>query len=345
MRHRKQIFLFVVAVLIPSLTLVLFTQKIVRQEKELAVKRLSEERGRRAKEIGRDILLRLERMKLEELRNESAIQAHPDEYSPSRPEIVMLGVVEDGRLFLPWELRPAGFQTGRESPGSTETAKKMRAGEVAEFQKKDIALAENLYRQALARSENDQREYIRLLLARVLAKSGQTAESGKHYRVLLALHPRERDQDGIPLYLYAAERLSTAAESGQEIVARIGAALKERPWLSPPEASLADSVLERISAQAGSSDRLKTQVMSFRSALVSFMDKAQRLLVLQKGFSGYFFQRAGDRSARIADPVWEVGPKGDWLLGLGPPRENKQILLVVDIRVLSESLSTDADFR
>lgn len=345
MRHRKQILLFLAAVFIPSLTLILFTQKIVRQEEELAVKRLSEERDRLAKEIGRDVLLRLERMKLEESRSEAAMLAHPDEYAPSRPEIVMLGVVEDGRLFLPWELRPAGFQINRESPGTTGTAEKIRAGERAEFQGKDLALAANLYRQALAGSENAQRENVRLLLARALAKSGQTAESGKHYRVLLALHSREKDQDGIPLYLYAAERLSTAAGSGQEIVARIGAALKERPWLSPPEASLADSVLERISAQAGSSDRLKTQVMSFRSALASSMDKAQRLLVLQKGFSGYFFQRAGDRSARIADSAWEVGPKGDWLLGLGPPRENRQILLVVDIRVLSESLSTDADFR
>ena len=103
LRHGKQILLFLSAVLVPSLTLVLFTTRIVRQEKELSVKRLADDRERRAQEIGREILLRLERMKLEEAQKLEASLARPDAARPGRSEVVMLGFVEDGRLILPWE--------------------------------------------------------------------------------------------------------------------------------------------------------------------------------------------------------------------------------------------------
>ena len=186
LKHRKQIFLFLAAVLIPSLTLVLFTRQIVRQEKELSAKRVADDRERRAREIGQALLLSLERMKLEEARMEEAILARPDEYRPGTPEIVMLGLVEDGRLILPWERPSAAVLGGNTAAGDSRVADAVRAGERAEFERKDLDSAAEMFRRALALGGSE-REYVRLLLARVLAKSGRTAEAFKQYETLLAL--------------------------------------------------------------------------------------------------------------------------------------------------------------
>jgi hypothetical protein len=245
LKHRKQIFLFLVAVLIPSLTLVLFTRQIIRQEKELSAKRAADDRERRAREIGRDLLLRLERMKLEEAQSEEKIFAHPDEYYPARSEIVMLGRIEEGRLFLPWE-GPAPVSAAKAATArDAQIAKMIRAGEKAEFEQKDLVLATDLFRQAYSAGGNES-DYTRLLLARVLAKSGKAAEAFKHYEILLALSARQKDEDGIPLFLYSAERLSNSPGYFDKVAARIDADLKEKRWMSPQESFLIDSILGRI---------------------------------------------------------------------------------------------------
>ena len=123
MRHRKQILLFFAAVLIPSLALIFFTQKIVRQEKELSFKRADDEQRRLAREIGRDLLFRLERLKAETSQNEAAVLSRPDEYSPPRPEIVMVGLVEEDRLFLPWEIPYATAGTVRRTTADPRAQK------------------------------------------------------------------------------------------------------------------------------------------------------------------------------------------------------------------------------
>ncbi|MDH4195983.1 MAG: hypothetical protein OEW05_01090, partial [Candidatus Aminicenantes bacterium] len=264
MRHRKQIFLFLVAVLIPSLTLIFFTQKILRQEKELSLKRAADERRRLALEIGRELHLRLEGLKLEVSQSETATLAHPDEHSPSRPEIVAVGFVEDGRLFLPWDVTPRSSQALRESLKAPDIARMIRGGERAEFEKKSPALAADLYRQALGAAAGEGKAYIRLLLARALAKSGRQAQAHEHYEILLDLSPREKDEDGMPIYLYAADRLANVPRYAERVADRIGAALAAKPWMSLPESGLVASLLERIDAQAGISDRTKSLLMALR---------------------------------------------------------------------------------
>lgn len=345
MRHRKQIILFLAAVLIPSLTLVFFTREIVRQEKELSAKRVVDERRRRAQEIGREILLHLERIKLEESKNEKAILAYPDEYRPSRPEIVMLGQVDEGRLVLPWELRPLTPVAGRTKSENPDVKTKIRAGERAEFERKDFALAADLYRQAHAASEYEDKDYARLLLARVLTKSGKTAEALAHLRILLALPSRQKDEDGIPLYLYAADRLMTLSGDGERVAARIGAALEEKPWMFPPEASMVDSILARISTHPGTADQVKPLITRLRDTLSTYLIKAERLLALQKGFARYMFSLRPEGPDRPSAPIWEVDEKGEWLIGLGPSQTDRHLLFLVDVRALSETLRSNADFR
>jgi hypothetical protein len=53
--HRKQVALFLIALLLPVTVLVGLTLRMVRQERELALKRAADERLRVAAEIGRDL--------------------------------------------------------------------------------------------------------------------------------------------------------------------------------------------------------------------------------------------------------------------------------------------------
>ena len=105
--HRKQILLFLIAVILPSLVLVVFTLHMISQEKELAQKRAVDERRRLAGEIGQHLLVRLEKIKLQEVSaatNWTQLSANCD-YANS--EVVLIGLVEGNRpdsLFLLFKL-------------------------------------------------------------------------------------------------------------------------------------------------------------------------------------------------------------------------------------------------
>jgi len=56
-RHFKQIILFLLTILLPSLGLIFLTVRMVRQEKELAERRGSEARHLVARQIGDELLI------------------------------------------------------------------------------------------------------------------------------------------------------------------------------------------------------------------------------------------------------------------------------------------------
>jgi len=98
--HGRLVLLFLVAVILPSLALVLFTLRMIGQERELGEKRLLDDRTRLAAEIGRFLLLRLESIKLQEA---GAAQPLSRSHEYKNPEVVLVGRVIQDRLLLPWE--------------------------------------------------------------------------------------------------------------------------------------------------------------------------------------------------------------------------------------------------
>jgi predicted Holliday junction resolvase-like endonuclease len=104
--HRKQIVLFLLAVIVPSLVLVLFTLRMVRQEKELAKRQVVEERRQKAVEIGGHILLRLEKIKIDESSEGETEHGRISGFGYRNPEVVFVGLLLDERLVPPWELNP-----------------------------------------------------------------------------------------------------------------------------------------------------------------------------------------------------------------------------------------------
>jgi len=164
--YRRQIFLFLAAVIVPCLALVVSSVLGVRQEKELAEKRRAEDDRRRAIEIGQHLLVRLEKVKLEESQ-EAAFRPERLSFSIYRnPEVILIGRISEGRLLLPWESSP-GFLESQRGLNDSDFRRKIEEAENTEFQKKDAAEAAAQFRQVMAEAgQGAQKAYARLLLAR-----------------------------------------------------------------------------------------------------------------------------------------------------------------------------------
>ncbi len=77
---------------------------MISQERELAERGRAEETRRLASEIGQQLLVRLEKIKLQEV---SALESQAKKHRGWKyvnPEVVLMASVEKNRLLLPWEL-------------------------------------------------------------------------------------------------------------------------------------------------------------------------------------------------------------------------------------------------
>jgi len=177
LRHRRRIFLFLVAVVVPCLVLVALGLRIVRQDRELAEKRAGEERVRQINQIRKDAWSKLEEIKLR-----AAAGQHP-------AGVVVVTPVKPRELARDAEIEE---------------------GERAEFAGNDPGKAAEHYRGALSSARRPvQTAYARLLLARALYKTGNTIGAEAEWRTLLNTPFDITDEHGVPFALYAAERLKT----------------------------------------------------------------------------------------------------------------------------------------
>ena len=102
-RHRRQVFLFLVAIIVPCLVLVYLSLRIISQDRELAEKRLAEDRSRLVRELHYELLTHLENIKRQQI---SEIEAQPGQAIPvdiENPAVALVARAEEGRLILPWD--------------------------------------------------------------------------------------------------------------------------------------------------------------------------------------------------------------------------------------------------
>jgi signal transduction histidine kinase len=154
-------------------------------------------------------------------------------------------------MVLPWEEKRLS-----RLPGSEFTRHQLE-GESLEFRANDAKGAIAAYRQALdiAHSPMENCE-AQLWLGRALSKAGLMKDAADIYQAMLGKCGAIADDDGIPLGLYAAERLLTAAPNsaaGEYVVHRINVG----HWRPPSEAYLLRSLLNAISNDARNQASLK----------------------------------------------------------------------------------------
>jgi signal transduction histidine kinase len=197
-RHKRQIFLFLAAILVPAALLIGLAVRILSQDGELATKRAADQRMAAVSQLRRELTASLEAIKLQEMNRQIRSPNQPQE--SGNPAVVFTATLEGDRLVLPWEAAPP--------PDSAEFAKHRQEGEAQEFVKKDNAAAAAGYRLALAAARRPSESAdARLRLARALFKAGNAEEASRVYQILLGDSSGARDEQGVAYGFYAAKRL------------------------------------------------------------------------------------------------------------------------------------------
>jgi hypothetical protein len=224
-RHKRQILLFVATILVPGAVLVGMSSRMVYQDQELAAARLAGQKRAALDQLRRELEARLETIKLEEI-NRRIRGTSPDENS-GNPAIIFTAQLEGDRLLMPWEAEAP--------PEPAEFVRHREEGESREFASKDFPGAVAQYRLALSAASVAQVPRVRMLLARALAKSGQTDEATRIYKSLLNALPDARDDLGVGVRFYAAERLLASGREKDAAIAFLRKQVEGNGWITLPE--------------------------------------------------------------------------------------------------------------
>lgn len=343
--HRKQILLFLITVLLPSLVLIFLTVRMIGQEKELTQKRMTDERRRVSREIGQLLLVRLENIKLQETSAASDWQHMPAEMSYVNPEVVLICLVDGRQLMLPWE-RNQDIENAGQYLSDPEFAQKIRQAEREEFAQKNYTQAVRLYKQILNTTKHPvQREYSRLLVARALLKSSQRAEALANYREILRLPYTVSDEYGIPLSLYAAGRLLADEEGHEDILGHIQTEIQKEHWLSPSGSYLLLDLLEDFLLAAPDAE-LRAAANDCNELIQKHIQKLEQGMALQNDFLTLGIAANSGNPTAKKNPLWISYGNSPWLVSLSESlSERSPFLVVVSAQKVVESLSSDSDFK
>jgi signal transduction histidine kinase len=328
--HRRQILFFLAAVLLPCSVLVVLSVRMIGQERELAEKRLTDEKRRIASDIRQQLLARLERIRFQEAGALAAREERARAAPYENPSVVLVARVEEGRPVLPWESDSNG-EKARRLLDQAGFAEKVRQGEQQEFGKRDYAKASALYSQALQAAGNSvQAAHARLLLARTLAKSGEKREATAHYRKILAVGWDVTDEQGIPLSFYAASGLLKTAADHRAVQERIQRESRSLHRYSPTVAYLLRDILLKLadSAPAAIAAAANDEFQTL-GAHIRYVEQA---LALQRDFPNLGLGRASTSPAGNAEPLWVPYDGEDpWLVSVAPA-SNRLPAIVIAVR-------------
>jgi len=342
--HRKQILLFLLAVILPSLVLVVFTLRMMSQERELSRKRMEDERRHTAREIGQHLFVRLEKIKLQETSAASDWSQSLPKRDYVNPEVVLVGLIDGRQLILPWEadLRKKEVQ---KLLNNSNYIQKIRRAENEEFAKKDFSRAVELYRQSMETArEPVQRGYARLQLARSLTKSHRKKEALAHYRNILDLPSSVTDEYEIPLSLYAAGRLLEESTGHKEVLELVGIELEEKRWLSPAESYLLQDLVEKVIKIVPDASILEV-AKDYQRMIQEHILKLEQALELQGDFQSLALLTSQRNQTEKLEPVWIPYGDGTWLVSLAPLLAgSKPLLVVVQAQNILTFLKSDSGF-
>jgi signal transduction histidine kinase len=240
-RRKRQILLFLSAILIPTMVLITLAMRLARQDAELAEKRMGEQRRDALDQLRREVAARLETIKLQEV-NRLADESRLREPAAGDSPVVFAAPLVQNRLVVPWE-SPA-----HPAP-SSEFVRYKKEGEAREFLGNDSAGAFDAYREALLAAKTPwDRCGAMLSEARVLIKGEKKNEAAEIYRGMLTECDSLEDADGMGLGLYAAERLISLdldARPARDYVINKAQSVR---WPPPVQAYLMRSLLHGVDA-------------------------------------------------------------------------------------------------
>lgn len=237
-RRTRRNALLLAAILVPSVVVILLVGLVARQQHELAERRAAEARRDALEQLRRELTARLQALRLEvvnRLIGESGTRLPPG--SP----IAFVAPMVDDDMVLPWTNNVAT------STPSATFLQHQRDGESQEFQRGDAVTAAASYQSAVASAKTPfERCTASLSLGRAYLKAGKAAEAGTVDRGTLAGCGDVLDADGVPIAVYAAERLADGGRDAAAIADYGARAIDTRQWPSPSATYALHALLQRI---------------------------------------------------------------------------------------------------
>ncbi len=341
---QKRILLFLIAVVLPSSVLVVLTWCMIGQQKELREKRLTDERRRIAGEIGRDLLARLEEIKLREIEASASGAEYFDTRDYTSSEVVLIATVDGEHILLPWEVSRSsdGSRHPISDPAFTE---KIRRAEEEEFNQRQLTQAGEMYLNCIDQSESPaQQAYARLLRARVLAKLGQADESLAEYRKVLMVNREITDEHGVPMCLYAAGRLLEHGDSRDEVTQLIANAINSQRWLSPAESYMLRDIAAMLGQSGQEPGSLRQTAEQYRRKILEYINRLEQALALKENFPPVLKARLSDPN-RAGESVWVPFGQEPLLVSLAAqlPGRSRVVLVVRPEKIFDSIIREIAD--
>ncbi len=285
---RRQVWLFLIAILTPCLVLIALSLRTLEQESQLQEKRAADERQLRLAQLRQELLNRLEQVRLNLASSATVL---PDEL------IALVGSLRSGQLLLPWDESPE-IRAFRDAVFRPDFLRQMQRGEQEESGGSAEKAAEAYRRAAKVTRQAAAQALARLSLARALMNAGRKVDGALVYASILRSPPDSIDEHGIPLALYAAPPLLEAASGNEEILTLIRTIAASRRWWSPA----ALYMLRDLARLAGAPD--------LESKLAEQVRESEQAESLQRDFPS--LMPAGQRG----QPSWIAYGEPPWLVGI-----------------------------
>jgi signal transduction histidine kinase len=321
------------------LVLLFFIIRLNRQDNELGKARAAEARQRKAEEIGWRMAERLaesERTFLQEKYNQAA---DFNEAYQKLPNIVFAGRIVDGELMIPGEAAEAPkslLETG-------QAGQLIRRAQQVEFAGNDLKRAKALLIRARSSAETPvQRCFVQLDLARILTKLNDDAGARREYGDILIQSGDLTDEYGIPLALYAADRLSLSSSEAEAVLARLKDIMEEYHWLPSRAVYLIRDITAQV--QEGSQGSLYSEdIENLRKSLERALKDLERVKSLDAFVSGWIEPRLSLEEA--GEPLtWKAHGDIPWIVGIHDLHEGQaQILLAFHGLDLLRAVIEEAD--
>jgi signal transduction histidine kinase len=290
---------------------------MIGQERELAEKRLADERGRVTGQLRQELSSRLERIALQEA---AALATQPDRALLSyyeNPAVVLVSRVTEGAIVLPWEAdsRP---QRSRRLMGETSFARRVSQGEHEELVTGNLEQAVLRYRQAIEEAHSPvQNAYAQLLLARGLRRMDREREALTHDRTVLDYPPEVVDERGVPLSLYAATRLLQGGGEHRAVLTSLQRQVDTPVWLSPPALYLLRSLVNTLAESAPDTATAEAAAV-LQGTISEYIDRTEQALALQRDFASLRLALPFGPQVNGNDAIWMAYGTPAWLVSLAP---------------------------
>ena len=341
--HRRRIVLFLVAIVVPSLVLIVLSLRMMSQERELAEKRALDEQHRRMSEIRQELLTHLERIKLKQVRSMATQTNGISTLDYADSELVLVAFVENNQLVLPWERNPAAddFQQLLAEPAF---AQRIQQGEQEELAAKQSSKAAALYREAMRVARKPaQAAYAQLLLARSFAKSGQQSEADVQYKEILAQPSELIDEQGVPFALYAAGRLVETGIEQQAVLDCIRAELNTKRWLPATESYILRDLTNKL-AETASDSTIREAAKQGQQQISRRVREVEQAAALQRDFPNLKLAAVTGNPASVSEPLWLPYGEETWLVSLATELQGARSA-VIAVRADPVLASLDASAR